>query len=170
MIERLTSDEILERVRTRPGGLIEIALDGNADVDVLISTLHYGLAESEVSAKDRVAVVRGDFCETADDMFREFAAVLQFPLYFGANWAAFADSLGDNRTVEETLVLVLSRATSALIDEKSEQTGWLVQQLAAMAGESQPRYPESPSFTVIFVDTEAKLNEWHKKLPAEVGK
>jgi hypothetical protein len=39
--------------------------------------------------------LRGKQMPTTEDMFSEFAAVLQFPYYFGGNWAAFDECLAD---------------------------------------------------------------------------
>ena len=42
-----------------------------------------------------VRFVRGRKMRTADALFDEIAAACQFPYYFGENWAAFAECLGD---------------------------------------------------------------------------
>src|SRR5437868_567642 len=39
--------------------------------------------------------LRGKHMPTVEHMFNEFAAALQFPYYFGENWAAFDECLAD---------------------------------------------------------------------------
>jgi hypothetical protein len=40
-------------------------------------------------------VIRGAECRTEHDLFAEFSAALQFPRYFGWNWAAFEECVAD---------------------------------------------------------------------------
>ena len=42
-----------------------------------------------------VRFIRGEKATTKADLFDEFAAALQFPIHFGHNWDALADSLTD---------------------------------------------------------------------------
>ena len=42
-----------------------------------------------------VRVVRGERAGDKDQLFHEMAAALQFPYYFGVNWDALNDVLGD---------------------------------------------------------------------------
>lgn len=42
-----------------------------------------------------VRLIRGTRCHTEPNLFGEFAAALQFPLYFGQNWDALVDCLSD---------------------------------------------------------------------------
>ncbi|WP_160323672.1 barstar family protein [Defluviitalea phaphyphila] len=42
-----------------------------------------------------VKQIAGSKCTTIDELFAEFAEVLQFPDYFGNNWAAFDECLND---------------------------------------------------------------------------
>lgn len=41
------------------------------------------------------AYIRGSRCQTEVDFFREISAALQFPWYFGENWAAFDECMCD---------------------------------------------------------------------------
>jgi Barstar (barnase inhibitor) len=51
----------------------------------------YGIGESGVT----VRFLRGKRMRTCDALFAEIAAALQFPHYFGANWAALDECLCD---------------------------------------------------------------------------
>jgi hypothetical protein len=53
-----------------------------------------------------------------DSLFREFATELRFPGYFGANWPALADCLGDLLWFEELphMLLVIEDWPSVLAD------------------------------------------------------
>ncbi len=53
-----------------------------------------------------------------DQLFDETAAALQFPHYFGENWAAFAECLGDLSWLRaENHVLIIMRASEVLVNE-----------------------------------------------------
>jgi RNAse (barnase) inhibitor barstar len=42
-----------------------------------------------------IRVIQGRHCETAESLFREWSAALQFPYYFGHNWDAFDECIQD---------------------------------------------------------------------------
>jgi len=73
-----------------------------------------------LSAPNEVRLVRGTRCRTTEDLFDEFSAALQFPLYFGHNWDAFDEclhDLGDWMTSAETLTIVLAESSELLSSE-----------------------------------------------------
>jgi hypothetical protein len=51
----------------------------------------YGWSETRLV----VRTLRGVKMQTVQQLFDEFAAALQFPWYFGENWAAFDECLTD---------------------------------------------------------------------------
>lgn len=53
-----------------------------------------------------VRFIRGRKANTRTGCFDEFAAALQFPPYFGANWDAFSDCLGDLAWLRADAVVV----------------------------------------------------------------
>lgn len=48
-----------------------------------------------VSADSYIAYLRGKRCQTEEDFFCEISSSMQFPYYFGMNWAALDDCLCD---------------------------------------------------------------------------
>ena len=69
-----------------------------------------------------VRAVRGRKATTAVDFFDEIAAALQFPHYFGENWDAAHDSLGDLAWLPDgPLVLCVMDADQLLVAAPAEQ-------------------------------------------------
>jgi hypothetical protein len=59
---------------------------------------------------------------TVNGLFDEMAAACQFPYYFGENWAAFAECLGDLDWMNSTrFVLAITEFDEILADEAKEQ-------------------------------------------------
>lgn len=76
-------------------------------------------------------VLRGREMRTEPDLYREFAAALQFPLYFGQNKAAFDDCMGDLFLVPRNrgIVLVISDPGDVLRDGDHLDLAWFVDAL-----------------------------------------
>lgn len=73
------------------------------------------LAPSDVD----VRIVRGSRCENERDFFREWAAALQFPYYFGHNWDAFNECLNDLEWIRaDRLLIALSSVENVLVDDQ----------------------------------------------------
>ena len=67
-------------------------------------------------------LVRGRKAATAAALFDECAAALQFPLYFGENWDALSDCLGDLDWLNaEAVVLVVADAAHLLTKGSTEE-------------------------------------------------
>jgi hypothetical protein len=68
-----------------------------------------------------VRLIRGTRCHTEPNLFGEFAAALQFPLYFGQNWDALVDCLSDvDRWVQaEQTALIIADADHILLHDDS---------------------------------------------------
>ncbi len=78
-------------------------------------------------------VVRGTKSRTHGALFDEFAAALQFPGDFGANWAALDACLGDLHWLRaDTVVLVISHAVRLLDGSHPEEFALFVE-LASQA-------------------------------------
>uniref|UniRef100_UPI000780EC70 barstar family protein n=1 Tax=Herbidospora sakaeratensis TaxID=564415 RepID=UPI000780EC70 len=78
------------------------------------------------------AVIDGRACRTRAALFDETARVLRFPDYFGHNWDAFADSLGD-AVRAGTTTLLIHHAEDLLTAEPPEQYATLLDILAVAA-------------------------------------
>lgn len=66
-----------------------------------------------------VRVARGLKMRTVDGLFNEIAAALQFPYYFGENWAAFDECLADMDwlPMDVGIVIVILDSGAVLADE-----------------------------------------------------
>ncbi|BDH58827.1 barstar family protein [Tsukamurella sp. PLM1] len=71
------------------------------------------------STRPRVLVARGSRMRTKAALLDEVSAALQFPLDFGANWDALADSLGDLSWLGGPALVVLgvAQAEQVMADE-----------------------------------------------------
>lgn len=108
------------------------------------------LRQWEAAAPDqRVArIVRGQYCTTAADLFREWAAALQFPLGFGENWDALADCLRDWRWLPPKSAVaigivdaekLLNRAPTAATRTLAKVLSMCLEDVNAPAKPSKPR-------------------------------
>lgn len=88
-----------------------------------------------------VRVVRGRKMRTVNGVFDEFAAALQFPLYFGENWAAFDECIADLESLPagEGYVVVIAEPHEVLGDAGVEDLRRLADSLESAAMEwAQP--------------------------------
>jgi len=96
-----------------------------------------GWVESGLTAR----VVRGCKMRTLGGLFDEFAAALQFPLYFGENWAAFDECIADLETLPagEGYVVTITEPEQVLADAGDAELRLLADSLeSAAAAWSQP--------------------------------
>lgn len=68
--------------------------------------------------------LRGDKMRTAEGLFDEFAAAFQFPGYFGRNWNAFDECLGQMDYVDpgKGIVILIYRPDELLADDPKDRT------------------------------------------------
>ena len=78
-----------------------------------------------------VRLLRGRKMRTVSRLFDEVSAALQFPYYFGGNWAAFEECLSDLEWVPSRAgaVAVVIDADEVLLDEPDAEMTVLVQAL-----------------------------------------
>lgn len=111
-----------------------LLLEGDAQV---VGSAVSGWVESGLTTR----VVRGRKMRTLSGLFDEFAAALQFPLYFGENQDAFNECVAEMETLRagEGYVVTITDPDQVLADAGSEELGWLVRSLEDAAEEwSQP--------------------------------
>jgi hypothetical protein len=82
-----------------------------------LNHLRYQLRDANPHAAIRQ--IHGTRCHSEPSLFSEFAAALQFPLYFGRNWDAFADCLSDlpEWTQAEHTGLIIADADHILLHD-----------------------------------------------------
>ena len=79
-----------------------------------------------------IRIVRGTKSRTLDAFFDESAAALQFPYYFGENWSAFEEVIGELSSMPaEAYLFVFSSADVLLRDATSDDFRILVETLAS---------------------------------------
>lgn len=64
-----------------------------------------------------VRKIRGHKSRTVDEFFSEVGAALQFPWYFGENWAAFDECINDLDWVESDVYLLLVPRANLLLSD-----------------------------------------------------
>lgn len=91
----------------------------------------FGWVESGLTAR----VVRGRKMRTLVGLFDEFAAALQFPLYFGENLDAFNECIAELETLPagEGYVVTITEPDQVLVEAGPEALGWLARSLQSAA-------------------------------------
>lgn len=105
-----------------------------------------------------IRVVRGRKMKTRAGLFNEFAAALQFPDYFGENWAALDECLSDLEWIPSAgYAVMVSNALSVLSEEDPEDRAILLRLLVRVckywATEHRvfpSREPKPTPFHVVF--------------------
>jgi len=96
-----------------------------------------GWVESGLAAR----VVRGRKSRTLGGLFDEFAAALQFPLYFGENKDAFNECIAelDSTPAGEGYVVAITEPDQVLADAGADELRWLLDALQSVGATwSQP--------------------------------
>ncbi|MDH6140277.1 hypothetical protein P3T35_002285 [Kitasatospora sp. GP30] len=88
--------------------------------------------------------VRGSHCRTRPGLFREWAAGLRFPDYFGHNWDAFEECLGDllrppGAVGPVAVLLLVTEADQLLADEPPGQLAVLLGILDTVSASAELR-------------------------------
>src|SRR5947209_15322277 len=80
----------------------------------------------ELGSQLAVRVVRGSRMRRVDDLFGEFSAALQFPYYFGNNWAAFDECLADlDWLPAKGYILIISEASTLLSEARADRATFI---------------------------------------------
>jgi hypothetical protein len=81
----------------------------------------YGWKIASDKSDTAVRFVRGNKMRRVDGLFDEISAACQFPYYFGENWPALSDCLGDlDWIASSNFVLIITRFSEVLVDEPSD--------------------------------------------------
>ena len=82
---------------------------------------NYGWKIASERADTAVRFVRGNKMRRLDGLFDEISAACQFPYYFGENWPALSECLGDLDWIgSSNFVLVMTKFDEVLADEPIE--------------------------------------------------
>lgn len=121
-----------------------------------------------------IRMIRGKKGRTLDALYDEVSAALQFPWYFGGNWAAFDECITDLDWIPaDTYCLMISQADLLLCDEPVEfsvlmrvldsaNVNWLTPNKYA------PRHRPATAFHVIFQCDPTGLDAFSERL-AQAG-
>ncbi|MEO8184411.1 MAG: barstar family protein [Deltaproteobacteria bacterium] len=117
-----------------------------------------------------IGSLRGWKMRERQGVFDQFGALLQFPRYFGGNWNAFVDCLGDLDWLRASgFLLVLMDAGDVLRDGDPDEFGLLLRLLEqtaeafAAVTEFRPALP----FHVLLHATPERATELEERLAAE---
>ena len=106
--------------------------------------------------------VRGKKSQTVNGFFDEIAAALQFPYYFGENWAAFEECIVDLEWIEgDAYLLMVSNASLLLSAEDAEDFRILIRILGQAnvewltPNQFFPRQRQPTLFRILFQCSEA---------------
>lgn len=88
------------------------------------------------SSETVLRFLRGERMRTAEALFDEFAAALQFPYYFGRNWAALDECLADLEWVPgQRYILMFTQAEAICKDENLPEFSTLLKILSKVSAE-----------------------------------
>lgn len=93
------------------------------DVATLSTRLHFisNVQNLKLDSSTKLFTIDGNLCSTVEELFTEFAKILQFPKYFGYNWSAFEDCLFDMEWIKklygkDTAYIYISNFEKVLAD------------------------------------------------------
>jgi hypothetical protein len=118
-----------------------------------------------------IRMIRGAKSRTVLKFFDEFSAVLQFPYYFGENWAAFDECITDLDWIEGDAYLLMVRNADLLLDEDEDKDFRILIRSLTEANELWltpnlyiPRMRKPTPFHVLFQCDESNIAEFSQKL------
>ncbi len=153
--------------------------------EVDLSAAIGALKNEQVPGGAHIASIEGARCQTAHDLFIEFARALEFPDYFGHNWDAFDECLSDLLALDhggmgsefrdrqgvhaKTLVIVIFHANLSLtaechsINEQQKLAGALQWAASGRGGDDFQRGKCRADLAVIFHSSphfSGELRDW----------
>jgi hypothetical protein len=132
--------EVSQRVSLVSGDLAQVLV-----ADTEIEALPYMRSYLNSAYRERaiIRLVRGHKARNLDALFDECAAALQFPIYFGENWAAFTDCLRDLPRANPLSHLLLVANAGQLLCDQPQQLSTLFEILQAIPADWAALYPPS---------------------------
>lgn len=124
---RLTADDLAQLLVT------------STDADAL--PLLHDYLTSRHGGDATIRLLRGHKSRTLRALFDEWAAALQFPSYFGENWAAFEDCLRDLPRANPTDHLLLIANSAELLADEPQHRATLFEILLAVPATWNTLYP-----------------------------
>ncbi len=128
--------------------------------------------QNRIVAHVAVRFLRGSKMSTLDDLHNEVGATLQFPWYYGENWAAFDECITDlDWLPADSYLLIVTNAEEVLVKESDREFAVLIETLEraasewagqAAASDEAPR--SSKPFHVIFQCTENREKPFVSRL------
>ena len=88
-----------------------------------------------LSARPVVRIIRGKRCGDTQALFQEWSAALQFPYYFGGNWDAFEECVGDLEWLSAAKCVFFLTHTGLVLRKAQKDFGILVDILKRAANE-----------------------------------
>jgi|GEM_PF-873509 len=120
-----------------------------------------------------IRIIRGNKSRLTSDFFNEVSSALQFPYYFGGNWAAFNDCITDLDWLEgEAYLLMVDDAIQLLSDDHPDNFLSLINlfseanELWLTPNKYIPRNREPTPFHVLFRCSESDTGAFIQKLRA----
>ena len=116
-------------------------------------------AEIQGTKGKTARILRGKRCQTRERFFQELAAALQFPQYFGENWDAVEECLGDLGWIGEIPLTLLVTDTDQLLQHHEADFETFVNVLRSVH-----ELEDAPIERVVFQCAEGKRAAMEKKL------
>jgi hypothetical protein len=118
-----------------------------------------------------VRMIRGKKSQTLDDLDNEVSAALQFPYYFGENWAAFSECISDLDWVPgDAYILMFSQANLILQHEEARHFGVLMRILTEAREnwiadrQSLSNVGPTPTYSYIFQVADQELASFSERM------
>jgi len=149
------ANDLASDLLARPGQIRLVSLDADS-VDALRMTL---ILQQSNDLTAEIRLMRGSLSATRADLMRELAAVLQFPYYFGFNWSAVDDCLGEmNWLWARYLVLLIADAGQLLLLENLEDLAIFFSLLDERLNPGPPS-DEMFCMSLVLVDARERLED-----------
>ncbi len=123
-----------------------------------------------------IKTIRGKKSRTVSDFFNEIAAAMQFPYYFGENWAALDDCIADLDWIEGDAYLLMVSQANLLLDDVNSESFRVLIQILSSANEKWltpnqyiPRNRQPTPFHVLFQCSESDISAFSQRLAHSGG-